>query len=107
MNKEFGNLIQQLRKQKNWTVKEFIEELDGKVSPAYMTKVEVYDEIPSPELICKMADVLGYDQQKLLHTAKEHKKNKFEQALDERYQRAVGLYRLAKGKKNEDKKSKK
>lgn len=69
MSKKFGNLIQQLRKNKGCTVKELIEKLDGQVSPAYMTKVEVYGEIPSPELICKIADILGHDQKNLLSIA--------------------------------------
>ena len=105
MNREFGNLIQKLRKNKGWTVKELIEKLDGQqVSPAYMTKVEVYGEIPSPDLICKMADVLGHSQQELLNLAKEHKISRFEKALEEKYQKAVGMYRLEKGKHNETRK---
>jgi len=109
MNKEFGNLIQKLRKEKGWTVKEFIEKLEGqKISPTYMTKVEVYGEIPSPELTCKMADILGCDPQKLLDTAKEHKINKFEKTLNEKYEKAVGMYRLEKkGKKDESTKTNK
>ena len=105
MNKELGHLIQKLRKGKNWTVKEFIEKLgEQQVSPAYMTKVEVYGEIPSPELICKMADVLGGSQKQLLDLAKEHKVFRFEKALEEKYQKAVGMYRLEKGQQDESKK---
>lgn len=105
MNKELGHLIQSLRKSKGWTVKEFIEKLgEQRVSPAYMTKIEVYGEIPSPELICRIADVLGGDQKKLIELAKEHKVTSFEKALEEKYQKAVGMYRLEKGKHGESKK---
>jgi transcriptional regulator with XRE-family HTH domain len=104
MNKKFGALVQQLRKSKGWTVKELIEKLGGQVSPAYMTKVEVYGEIPSPELICKIADILGYDQKTLLEVAKENKVDRFEKALEEKYQKAVGMYRMEKSKDDESKK---
>ncbi|OGT08328.1 MAG: hypothetical protein A2X78_03085 [Gammaproteobacteria bacterium GWE2_37_16] len=104
MNKEFGDLIQKLRKQKGWTAKEFLEKLgtigenDKLLSPSYITKVEVYGEIPSPEVICRMADVLDYDHEQLIEIAKNTKVNRFEQSLQEKYQQAVGLYRVEREK---------
>lgn len=99
MSKSFGILIQKLRKGKKWTVKEFIEKLEVKVSPTYITKIEVYGEIPKPELICKMAEVFNYNEQKLLNEAKENKVYRFQEALSEKYKKAVGMYRLQKGNK--------
>ena len=91
----FGDLIRSIRRRKGWTGKEFIEKLqlgDKKVSPTYITKIELYEEIPSPEMICKMADILDYDCHKLFETAKQSKLTNFTKNLDKKYQRAVGLY---------------
>ena len=45
-----------------------------------------------------MADILGYNQCELLESAKRHKVNKFENALEKKYQRAIEIYRLEKEK---------
>jgi transcriptional regulator with XRE-family HTH domain len=99
----FGELILLLRKKSDWTVKEFIKKLEEKgqetVSPAYITRIEQYGEIPSPELICRIADVFHYDVEKLLNCAKRSKVEKFDKSLEEKYQKAVGLYRTQKEKK--------
>lgn len=100
LDTSFGELIQRLRREKNWTVKEFIEKLGEIISPAYMTKIEVHGEIPKPELICKMADVFKYDVNELLECAKQHKVKKFSKTLKDKYDKAFGLYRSQKNEKN-------
>ena len=105
-NNRFGELIQNKRRKKGWTVKEFIEELGeigkkGKrISPAYITKIEVHGEIPNPEVICKMANVLNYDVDELLKCAKQHKMDKFSNTLKKKYDKAFELYRSQKKRKN-------
>ena len=96
MKKSFADIVQSHRKEKGWTVKEFIEKLGGELSPAYVTKIEVHGEIPSPELICKIAGVFSLKEQELLEAAKEIKVQQFEESLEKRYQKAAGLYRLQK-----------
>ncbi len=98
MRKEtsFGEQIQYLRREKNWTVKEFIAKLGEKISPAYMTKIEVHGEIPKPELICEMADVFECDPDELLKSAKNRKIKKYEDSLEEKYTKAIGFYRTQK-----------
>ena len=102
-NLNFGDLVLQLRKEKDWTVRQLIERLEQKcgkvISPAYITRVEQYGEIPSPELICLLADVFGYDQQAMLAVARTSKVKKFDKGLQEKYEKAAGFYRLHKGKK--------
>ncbi|MFA5880259.1 MAG: helix-turn-helix transcriptional regulator [Candidatus Margulisiibacteriota bacterium] len=100
MNKAFGELIQKLRKEKGWTIKDFIEKLGSDLSPTYITKIEVYGEIPSPEVICKIADVFNFDEKELLERAKQNKVERFEKSLEEKYQKASGLYRTQKGNTN-------
>lgn len=96
MKKMFGEKVLSLRKENGWTVKEFITKLGGDLSPAYVTKVEVHGEIPSPELICKIAEIFGIKEQELLDAAKECKVQQYEKSLEKRYQQAAGLYRLQK-----------
>jgi len=102
-SKRFGELIQALRQEKGWTVKEFIGKLksrwDIKISPAYITRVEQYGEIPSPEFICAIADIFGYDLNKLLSCARQEKLVKFNKTLEEKYQKAAGLFRQGKVEK--------
>jgi transcriptional regulator with XRE-family HTH domain len=78
-----------LRRERGWTVKEFIEKLGEKISPAYMTKIEVHGEIPKPELICEMADVFECNADELLESAKQRKIKKYEESLKEKYSKAI------------------
>ena len=102
-NISFGELILKLRKDNEWTVKDLIDRLKAKgqekVSPAYITRIEQYGEIPSPELICRMAEVFRYNEQKLLDCARKIKVREFDQSLQEKYEKAVGFYRTQKHKK--------
>jgi transcriptional regulator with XRE-family HTH domain len=84
----FGELIKQTRRARGWDVKEFIIQLGGDLSPAYITKIEVHGEIPSPALICKIAEVLRLDLQKLLSAAKKDKLGVFEKSLNKKYEQA-------------------
>ena len=101
-NLSFGELVQKLRKDKGWTVREFIERLcpvsaeKEKVSPSYITRIEQYDEIPSPEVMLKIAEILEYDVDTLWKYARAIKVKKFEYTLDKKYQEAFGLCRTQK-----------
>lgn len=75
-------MVKRARHSKAWTVKQFIEQLGRlgtELSPTYVTKIEVHGEIPNPELICKIADVLNLNQSTLLDAAKKNKARSFEQ----------------------------
>ena len=99
MRKTFGEKIQACRREKGWTVKQFIEKLGKDLSPAYITKIEVHGEIPSPELTCKIAEVFGINLKDFVKAAKEDKRRQFDISLDRRYEQAIGLYKLQKKKK--------
>lgn len=96
-NMSFGEAVLSLRKDREWTVKDFIERLEAKgvehLSPAYITRIEQYGEIPKPELILRIADVFQVDQEELLKCARRIKVEKFDKALEDKYQKAIGLYR--------------
>jgi transcriptional regulator with XRE-family HTH domain len=89
IEKSFGKKVQEGRRNNGWTIRKFIEQLGIKLSPSYITKIEIHGEIPSPELICKIADVLGVDRLDLLETARANKIQSFTEFLEAKYQKAV------------------
>lgn len=96
----FGKLIQHLRRQQGWTVKIFIEKLNAvgakNVSPSYISKIEVYGEVPSPKLICQIAEVFKYPENELCEKAKAQKIENFQTALNRKFDDDLILYRRAK-----------
>jgi transcriptional regulator with XRE-family HTH domain len=99
-NITFGDLIKELRKKKNWTVKDLNDRLKERIgktfSHAYITQIEVHNEIPKADMICALADILGYDSDKLLSLARENRVIKYSQSLTEKYQKAHALYKKQK-----------
>ncbi len=94
-----GEVIFNLRKRRDWTVKELIERLAEKkqsASAGYITRIEQYGEVPSPEFICALADIFHVNAKKLLSAAKEQKLEQVDRNLEERYQKALGFYRAQK-----------
>ncbi|MDX9859220.1 MAG: helix-turn-helix transcriptional regulator [candidate division Zixibacteria bacterium] len=94
---DFGGMIRNARTEKGWTVKEFIERMtaDGstRISPAYVTRVEQYREIPSPEMVARMAEVLEIELEPLVAAAKQNKMESFKERLDAKYGEAAIFYR--------------
>ncbi len=75
-------------------VREFAERLG--VSPGYLSRVEVRGEIPSPELICKIGDLLGIEPEELLDLAKEDVLARTKDDLGQRHSEVLRLYRRKK-----------
>ncbi|MDH3892840.1 MAG: helix-turn-helix domain-containing protein [candidate division Zixibacteria bacterium] len=96
----FGKIVKAERVNRGWTVKQFTGKLEPalgkKLSPAYITRIEQYDEIPSPDLLCLIADVLKLDIEKLMVLARATKVRRFDKSLEEKYREAVGLHRVQK-----------
>ena len=105
--KTFGERVRDRRQARDWTIKDLIQKLQARgqksVSPAYITRVEQYGEIPSPEFICLLADVLDDDPRQLLECARNIKVTVFDRNLEEKYQKAAGHYRVQKGKQRKSK----
>lgn len=81
-----GTKIRQIRLRKKMTIAQFIKKLRDKISPTYVTKIEVYGEIPSPDIICKIADVLDCNRTWLLNLAKEEKIQRFKEKMEKLYE---------------------
>jgi transcriptional regulator with XRE-family HTH domain len=92
----YGRMVQTARRKKEWTVKTFIDRLGGDLSSAYITKIEVHGEIPTPSLTYKIAEVLDLDATELVKAAKENKRRIFDELLERKYEEAVTLHRLQK-----------
>jgi len=101
--KTFGERVRDRRQARGWTIRDLIQKLQARgqksVSPAYITRVEQYGEIPRPEFICMLADILGDDAKKMLECARNIKVQRFDMNLEEKYQKAAGLYRVQEGRR--------
>jgi transcriptional regulator with XRE-family HTH domain len=96
MENSFGEIIKAARTQKGWTAKQFIEKLKNKKpSRAYLCKIENYDEIPSPDLICRMAIALDFEKRSLLSIAMGNKLEQYYNKLNKEYCYNASLYELA------------
>ena len=72
-------------------MREFAVELNK--TAGYVSRIEVRDEIPSPELICEISAVLHCDVEELFSLAKESKLSKAEEQIEFRQSSALSLFR--------------
>src|SRR5690606_13724469 len=86
-----GQEIKRLRVEAGMTARDFAVRV-GK-SVAYIGKIETQGEIPSPELVCQLAEVLGRDPELLLRIAKESYLSAAERELDRKFADALTAYR--------------
>lgn len=86
--KPFATLFEQALR-KCGTYNDLIKRLGVKVSRAYITKIKLHSEIPSPDLIIKIADILKMDRLKLLDIARMEKLNEYLRVLNEKYDKAL------------------
>jgi len=88
----FGQLVKYLRKKKSITSTEFALKLN--VCKAYISRIELYDEIPSPRFICKMAEALEESPCELLERAGERKIKKYKKHINVVYKKSHCRYLL-------------
>lgn len=92
----FAQRIKELRKAKSWSVYDLARALNVK-SPGYVSKIETRGEIPSPEMIIKLADALDADAKELFELAKTDKSQQLTQSIHKKYDEGYVMFR--KGKK--------
>lgn len=92
----FDQRIRELRKAKGWSVYELASAI-GVKSPGYVSKIEARGEIPSPDMIIKLAKVLSADIKELFELAKKDKGRQLIQNVNKKFDDEYALYR--KGKK--------
>lgn len=88
MEHNFGSMIKLHRESKKLPVDPLIELLKAqgcKISRAYVTKVELHDEIPSKETVIALCLVLDVALEPMLELAKQGKMDKYKKILDKKY----------------------
>jgi len=94
---EFGTRIKEARMKKEMTVYDLAGAL-GLGSPGYVSRIEGRGEIPGPEIIIKLADVLELSAEELLRLAAEEKGEKAKNTAQKKYDNALVFYRKSKNK---------
>ncbi len=91
----FAQRIKELRKAKSWSVYELANAIRVK-SPGYVSKIEARGEIPSPEMIARLAEALQADARELFELAKRDKGQQLTRSINKKYNEGYALYRKAK-----------
>lgn len=87
----FGSEIKKLRNAKGWSVRELSSRI-GKTA-GYISQIEGRGEIPSPEVICLLAELFEFSLETLLQLAKSDQLSKAESDIKAKYDAALVLYR--------------
>jgi len=96
MDMTFAHKIRELRNKRGWSVYDLAKEID--TTPGYISKIEARGEIPSPEMIVKLAEALGTIAEELAEIAKAEKSAEIVKNVTKKYDDAVVLYRKSRKK---------
>jgi transcriptional regulator with XRE-family HTH domain len=86
-----GQRLRELRDQRGLTVRELAEHIEK--TPGYVSRIEARGEIPSPELLCVIADLYKIAPEELLNLAKQCYLERTERDVDAKNESALALYR--------------
>ena len=89
--KTFGDRIKHLREERDLTVRDLASLIGA--SAGYVSRVEVRGEIPSPEMICRLAEALHASAEALLAAAKTEQLASARDRIEARHADALRLYR--------------
>ncbi len=70
-----------------------------KISPGYLSRIEGRGGIPTPDLLCKMAELYGCEITELLELAKSTQLEAVEQQIELKQSEALKLFRRSKRQK--------
>lgn len=103
MDMTFAHKIRELRKKKGWSVYDLASKLPNEkkgkpMTAGYVSKIEARGEIPSPQMIIRLAELLGAKPEDLIEIAKAEKAKEVSQAVQQRYDDGLTLYRRSKRK---------
>jgi len=82
---KFGEIIRDARLKKQLTYRAMADKLDNIISSAYINAIELHDEIPSPDTVMHLAEVLELNADELLEIAKQVKINEFNSLMNKKY----------------------
>jgi transcriptional regulator with XRE-family HTH domain len=92
---QLGKRLRKLREDREFTVRQFADLINK--TAGYISRIEARGEIPSPELLCVIADVYRIAPEELLELAKQCYLERTKREMDAKNSSALTLYR--KGKK--------
>jgi len=92
-NLTFGDLVKNFREENGLVGSEFIKKLgsDVKISLTYLSNIERKGEIPGPQVVLRIADLIRIDRKYLIQIAIREKIKAYEDRLDSRYQQALKI----------------
>jgi transcriptional regulator with XRE-family HTH domain len=82
---KLGDMIAARRKEKAMSVRGLISGMRSGLSPAYMSKIELHDEIPTARTLKAIARVLDLDESVLMAQAVEEKNQRMLKDLKRKY----------------------
>jgi len=82
---KFGEIIRDARLKKQLTYRAMADKLDNIISSAYINAIELHNEIPSPDTVMHLAEVLDLNADELLEIAKQVKINEFNSLMNKKY----------------------
>ena len=89
-----GQYLRRLREQNGLTVRQFAGCI--KKTPGYVSRIETRGEIPSPELLCAIADVYHVAPEDLLDLSKQCYLGRIEREIEAKNMSALALCRKEK-----------
>jgi transcriptional regulator with XRE-family HTH domain len=100
MEETLAQRIRELRNKKGWSVYDLAKKLrneKGKsMTAGYISKIEARGEIPSPQMIIQLAELLGVKPESLIEIAKAEKADTVSRAVQQKYDDGLVLYRRSK-----------
>lgn len=89
---KFGDIIRDHRLKRGWSQADFIANVGGDFSRSYLTKIELHGELPSPEMIMKLAHKLGIDKEYIAGVARKEFIDNYREKLDRIYTEAMAKH---------------
>ena len=90
----FASRVREMRKKHRWTLRELAERVDK--TPGYLSRIEMGEEIPSPEFTCYLARALRVKPEELLVLSKRVLMKRAEAIIDQRQQEGLRRFKQAK-----------
>ncbi len=96
MDITFAQIIRESRNKKGWSVYDLAKRLSR--TAGYISKIEARGEIPSPQMIFKLAELFGLKPEYLIEIAKAEKAKEVSRVVQKKYDDRLTLYRRSKKK---------
>ena len=87
----FGHVLREFRHSRGLTVRQLADMVEK--TPGYISRIEVRGEIPSPDLICRLAEELQVPADELIERLTRDVLKRTETELRARYDEAIVAYR--------------